>query len=210
MFSFFMLCGHGGCQGKYMMMMTNPLALIILHAGAQITAEMASQIISPIIFSCIVYWMVGFQRNGSKFMIFMVLMVLCQLAATSLALMVSAVCRTTDLSVTVLPMALEINRLYGGFFLSPMILPKYFVWLDALSYVKYTYTAISLNELHGLTITCTRKEYVNGVCPITSGQQTISKLGLDYLNIGSCVTILLFYILVTRAITYLGIRYLKK
>lgn len=77
---------------------------------------MASQIVSPMIFSCIVYWMVGFQRNGSKFMIFMVFMVLTQLAATSLALMVSAICRTTDLSVTVLPMALEVNRLFGGFF----------------------------------------------------------------------------------------------
>ena len=184
--------------------------LMRLVINAQITAEMASQIISPIIFSCIVYWMVGFQRNGSKFMIFMVLMVLCQLAATSLALMVSAICRTTDLSVTVLPMALEINRLFGGFFLSPKSLPTYFVWLDALSYVKYTYTAISLNELRGLRIVCAANEYVDGVCPITSEQQTITSLGLDYLSIGSCVTILIFYILITRAIAYLGIRYLKK
>lgn len=191
-------------------MMNVHWALMSLIVHAQITAEMASQIISPVIFSCIVYWMVGFQRNGSKFMIFMVLMVLCQLAATSLALMVSAICRTTDLSVTVLPMVLEVNRLFGGFFLAPSSLPQYFVWLDALSYVKYTYTAISLNELHGLTIRCDAKEYVNGVCPITSGQQTIKSLGLDYLNIGSCVAILIFYILITRAIAYLGIRYLKK
>uniref|UniRef100_A0A7I4AWE4 ABC transporter domain-containing protein n=1 Tax=Physcomitrium patens TaxID=3218 RepID=A0A7I4AWE4_PHYPA len=177
---------------------------------AKVTAEMVSQIVSPIIFSFIVYWMVGFQRNGSKFMIFMVLMVLCQLAATSLALMVSAICRTTDFSVTVLPMVLEVNRLFGGFFLSPKNLPDYFVWLDAFSYVKYTYTAISLNELHGLKIRCSPSEYVAGACPITSGEQTIKSLGLDYLNIGSCITILIFYILITRIIAYLGIRYLKK
>jgi ATP-binding cassette subfamily G (WHITE) protein 2 len=171
---------------------------------------MVSQIVSPMIFSCIVYWMVGFQKNGSKFMIFMVFMILTQLAATSLALMISAICRTTDLSVTVLPMALEVNRLYGGFFLSPKSLPKYFAWLDALSYVKYTYTAISLNELRNLTIRCTTSQYVDGVCPITTGEQTIVSLGLDYLNIGSCATILIFYILITRVVAYLGIRYLKK
>lgn len=171
---------------------------------------MVSQIVSPMIFSCIVYWMVGFQKNGSKFIIFVVFMILTQLAATSLALMISAICRTTDLSVTVLPMALEVNRLFGGFFLSPKSLPKYFAWLDALSYVKYTYTAISLNELRHLKIRCTDSEYVGGVCPITSGEQTITSLGLDYLNIGSCATILIFYILITRAIAYLGIRYLKK
>jgi len=47
---------------------------------------------------------------------------------------VSAVGRTTDLAVTILPMALEICRLFGGFFLPPAKLPSYFVWLDVLSY----------------------------------------------------------------------------
>ncbi len=39
-------------------------------------------------------------------------------------------------AVTVLPMALELARLFGGFFLSPANLPSYFSWLDALSFVK--------------------------------------------------------------------------
>jgi hypothetical protein len=42
----------------------------------------------------------------------------------------------------VLPLALEICRLFGGFFLPPASLPKYFVWLDALSYVKYSYEGV--------------------------------------------------------------------
>ena len=41
-----------------------------------------------------------------------------------------------------LPLALEICRLFGGFFLAPANLPKYFVWLDALSYVKYSYEGV--------------------------------------------------------------------
>lgn len=55
-------------------------------------------------------------------------MILCSTAATSLALAVSAIARTTDMSVTILPMALEICRLFGGFFLSPANLPQYFSW----------------------------------------------------------------------------------
>ncbi len=83
-------------------------------------------------------------------------MILCSLSATSLALAVSAVCRTVDMSVTVLPMLLELCRLFGGFFLSPANVPKYFEWLDLLSYVQYTYVGISLNELTGLQLTgCT-------------------------------------------------------
>lgn len=61
------------------------------------------QLPGPIIFSCIVYWMVGLQADAGKFFIFMAFMILTSLTSTSLALMVSALARTTTLSVTILP-----------------------------------------------------------------------------------------------------------
>lgn len=63
-------------------------------------------------------------------------MVLCNSAATSRALMVSAMGRTTDMAVAILPMMLEVSRLFGGFFLPPSNLPSNFSWLDALSCVE--------------------------------------------------------------------------
>ena len=105
---------------------------------AKTTADALVQIPQPIVFSIIVYFLVGFQDVGSKFIIFTLFMIFCSLSATSLALMVSALCKTTDFAVTVLPLTLEIGRLFGGFFLAPALLPKYFEWLDALSYIKYT------------------------------------------------------------------------
>lgn len=102
------------------------------------------QILPPIVFSAIVYRLIGLQHDVGKWFVYMCFMVLTQFSATSLATMVSTLCRTTDFSVTVLPIGFEIGRLFGGFFLPPVQLPKYFVWLDALSYVKYAYTGISL------------------------------------------------------------------
>ena len=136
-------------------------------------------------------------------------MVLCSVAATSLALAVSALARTTDLAVTVLPMALEVSRLFGGLFLSPKNLPPYFVWLDVLSYVKSTYIGVSLNELTGLVLDCKPTELVNGVCPITSGQTTITNLGLDKYSIGACAGALIAFIVIMRFIAYLGVRFIK-
>ena len=43
------------------------------------------------------------------------------------------------MSVIVLLLALQVTRLFSGFFLAPSRLPKYFSWLDALSYVKYNF-----------------------------------------------------------------------
>lgn len=58
-------------------------------------AESLMQILCPIIFSCIVYFLIGLQADAGKFFIFMAFMILCSLAATSLALAVSALARTT-------------------------------------------------------------------------------------------------------------------
>jgi hypothetical protein len=95
------------------------------------------------------------QASAHDFIIFIVFMVLCAMAATSLALAVAAWARTTNMAVVILPMvsatstvqerqlcltllcytshakfwpnnclqALEICRLFGGYYLSPANLP---------------------------------------------------------------------------------------
>jgi ATP-binding cassette subfamily G (WHITE) protein 2 len=60
---------------------------------ARTVCEIVLQLPSPILFSCVVYWLVGLQPLASKFLIFTGFMVLCSNAATSLAVMVSALCR---------------------------------------------------------------------------------------------------------------------
>ncbi|PSC67254.1 ABC transporter G family [Micractinium conductrix] len=161
---------------------------------AKTTAEAAMYVIAPICFSSIAYWMVGLQPTFGKFCVFSCFMVLCQQAAVSLAQAVSALCRDVDTSVVVLPMALEITRLFGGFFLAPALQQKWMVVLDYLSYVRYTYMGVALNELHGLVLTCTPEQLAKapgGVCPITSGEQTINTLDLDQLSIGANAGVLL-------------------
>ena len=143
-------------------------------------------------------------------------MLLCSVASTSLALMISALCRTTDMSVTVLPMVLEVSRLFGGFFLAPSRLPKYFTWLDALSYVKYSFVGASLNELHDLQLTCegvknfkwNSSVTITDKC-ITRGEETIGKQGYDYLNITGCIAILISFIIFCRTWAFIGVRFLK-
>lgn len=141
----------------------------------------------------------------------MVLIILCSVTSTSLALMVSALCRTTALSVTVLPMILEVTRLFGGFFLAPRRLPKYFSWLDALSYIKYTFVGLSLNEFTGL-LDAPSGNITNstiGGQAIQTGSQLIDDRDYDYINIGGCIGVLLGFIVLCRLLAFLGVRYIK-
>jgi ATP-binding cassette subfamily G (WHITE) protein 2 len=176
---------------------------------AKMMAEMTVQMFFPLLFSCIVYFLVGFQNDAGKFFIFVCFMELCSLTATSLALMISTFCRTVTLSITILPLILEICRLYGGFFLPPSKLPAYFSWLDALSFVKYSYTGIALNELNGLKLYCEENELVGGKCPITSGEQVIKSNGFDYITIWGCALVLIAMIIFFRILAFVGLRWVK-
>jgi ATP-binding cassette, subfamily G (WHITE), member 2 len=160
------------------------------------------------------FWVSFLQAVASKFIIFLIFMCFCSLSATSAALAISTLCRTTDMSVAVLPMIIEVTRLFGGFFLSPSRLPNYFSWLDALSYIKYSYVGISLNELQGLELYCTESQLVQRAdgsfrCPITRGEQTIDSLGLDFISVGGCAGVLIGLIIFSRVVAYLGLRFLK-
>jgi ATP-binding cassette subfamily G (WHITE) protein 2 len=69
-----------------------------------------------------------------------------------------------------------------------------------------------MNELQGLELTCTSAELASspgGVCPVTSGEQTIDRLGLGELSIAANAAVLLAFIVVCRVVAYLGIRFLK-
>lgn len=171
-------------------------------------AEVIVTIVYPFIFSLVVYFIIGLQADFVKFLIFTSLLCLCCLASTSLALLVSAVCHTTIMSLTVFPFLLELGRLFGGYFLPPNRLPIYFVWLDFISYVKYCYIGISLSELDGLVLTCTDEEVAAGNC-ITDGYQTAIDLGMDSYGIGWCYFAIIILIVIFRAGTYLALRFLK-
>lgn len=90
-----------------------------------------------------------------------------------------------------------------------MILPKYYSWIDALSYVKYGYVGASLVELQDLEYTCpvvNATSNVTAAC-VRTGEQTIATLGLDYISIGGCIGVLFGYIIALRIVGWLAVRW---
>ena len=181
-------------------------------------ADMLIQVIAPIIFTCTSYPLVGFQNTGRKFMIFMGFMILDSFAATSLTNMISCLCVSIEMSTVVTACAYEIIRLYGGWFISPKLMATYPDWefADVLSYIKYAFVGISLNENDGLTLTCLNSELVNGKCTMPplaaapfNGQAYNMFYGYSRYTIEFCFGILVAYIIICRIIAYLALRYIK-
>jgi len=182
---------------------------------AKFMTDMLFQIPMPIVFTCIVYPMTQLAIHpAEKFFIFMAFNILCSMACTSLANMTSCIFVSIEMSTVSLAMFMEVTRLYSGFFISPLLListPLYyrFKFADCLSYMKYAYVGLCLNEYRDLKLHCSSAEVSAKLCKVTSGNSISAQYGYDQYSRSFCIGMLVVYILITRYIGYLGLRYIK-
>lgn len=171
--------------------------------------DMIAQIPAPIIFSLIVYPIVGFQNTAQKFRNFMWLMILSCQAATAMTSMISCMFVSLQVTVVVIAISFEITRLFGGWFVPPTLLTTMSQWkfADALSYLKYSFIGVSLNEYQGLVLDCTAAQIKSGT--ICNGAQQIALYGYDQYTINECCACLVGLAIGFRLLSYLALRFIK-
>ena len=181
---------------------------------AKSIAEMTFQLIIPVLFSVTVYPLTSLNPNINNFFVFLVLNTLGSFAATSLSNMMSCLFVSIELSTIGLALVMEISRLYSGFFVSPKTLrtlSTFDSWkfADAISYMKYLYVGLCVNEYQGQRFYCTASEEKNGVCPFTTGEKWMKMYGYDAYSTEYCCGMLCAYIIVCRICAYLSLRFIK-
>jgi len=115
------------------------------------------------------------------------------------------------MTTVAMSLVFEITRLYGGFFISPLLMQASRNWQFArdLSFLNYVFVGIAINEFSGLEFYCTPKQLVKGVCPYTNGEQVMAVYGYDLTSLGFNAGILVVYIFGCRFFAYLALRFIK-
>ena len=177
---------------------------------AKTVTDFLTQCWPPILFTCLVYPEIGYQPRTDKFFIYMAFMILDTFTATSIATAVTCIFVSIELSTVVLAGFFEMCRLYGGFFTSPMQLKDYPDWkfADRLSYLKYVYVGVALNELNDLDLSCTADNIAANKC-VSSGEELAAQKGYDQYNVSHLAGYLILYIFIARLVGYLGLRFIK-
>lgn len=170
-------------------------------------ADFVAQIPAPIIFAGVVYPLVGLNHSSpAKFQWFLLFMILSSNVAVSMVNMISCLFVSLQLTVVIIGISFEITRLFGGWFVSPLQLNNQYTWkfADALSYLKYAFVGVSLNEYEGLVL-CNP----NGVCNLSYANAQILKYGYQQYTVEDCAGYLCVLIIGFRFMSYLGLRFVK-
>ncbi|XP_012258088.2 protein white isoform X2 [Athalia rosae] len=128
-------------------------------------AETPVFIAVPLLFTVIVYPMIGLYPGVDHFLITAGIVTLVANVSTSFGYLISCASSSITMALSIGPPVIIPFLLFGGFFLNKASVPIYFEWFSYLSWFRYGNEALLINQWAEVdSIACTRS---NATCPRT-------------------------------------------
>lgn len=110
------------------------------------------RIVPPITMGTILYPMVGLVTQWPEFFKFILILVLFNLAASSICLFIGIVCKDNGLSNLIGSLVMLFSLLFAGLLLNHDSIPSGALWLQKLSIFHYGFEALIVNEVRYLSL----------------------------------------------------------
>ena len=152
------------------------------------------------------YWMMGFQNDGAKFLIFLAVMVCVTDVGMSLLNLVGAASKTVEQANVLTTVTLLVFMLFNGFYVNTANVGAYFRWIKHINFLYYSTRAATVNEFSGLVFECTEEEAATMGC-IPNGDAFLKRLGFEDASILEDCIVLIAMSLIFRIGSYLCLKY---
>jgi len=133
------------------------------------------RIIPPLLMGAIIYPMTGLVPDVTHFSIFILILVLFNLAAAGICLFIGIVCKDHGVANLIGSLVMLFSLLFAGLLLNHDTISPTAVWLQSLSIFHYAYESLIVNE--AVTLTLVDKKY--GLDITVPGAAILSSFGFD-------------------------------
>ncbi|BFY98581.1 hypothetical protein BsWGS_01621 [Bradybaena similaris] len=133
-------------------------------------AELPLFVMCTLLFVGVTYWMIGLNDSFEAFAVTCGISLYAGLVCVNIGYLISVVTGDTTLALSLASPILIPFMIFGGPFMNGDSTPDYFVWLDALSWFKYSYEIIMIKQWDDLDyIECQNKTVLTnsstpGIC----------------------------------------------
>eukprot|EP01041_Mallomonas_annulata_P000999 gene999-1965_t len=162
---------------------------------AKFLVELPSALLPSFVFAVIIYWISGLNPQGSRFVIFFLILNLITVTAMTLGLAISAFFPTVEAATAAGPVFVVIGIVFGGFYININSLPIVANWIPYISLFYWSFQALCINEFEGVTFTCDGNQL--SAC-IRTGEDVLNRLSFTDsigISIMGCIVLLVIYFL---------------
>ena len=135
------------------------------------------RIVPSILFSIVVYFMIGFQQTVAKFFIFFLAIFTTTICGSAFCFFLSASVEVFGIANLVSAMCFVLMMVFGGFLVEISSVIRWLSWIKWISIFRYSINILNINEFEGLTLCINETQKI---CPI-NGTYIIHNIAhIDY------------------------------
>ena len=107
-----------------------------------------------IIYGTVLYFMTALREGFSHYLVYIGVMLLENFAGIGLGMCLSASFNSVEMAPQLAPAFVILFLMFSGFFLNESNVPVFLIWLRELSFIRYAFQALCVNEFAGAEFSC--------------------------------------------------------
>jgi ABC-type multidrug transport system ATPase subunit/ABC-type multidrug transport system permease subunit len=182
---------------------------------AKTISDMSNNVFLAFVYGCIAYWTAGYRASFVAYLKFLFTYYWALSTAQSMGLFLSVMIPNQVISLVLAPPITLFFMILGGFYIPLQNMHHGIQWASYLSFARYSYSSMIVNEYSGRYIPCDDTNYTGSTtaimqCPLP-GEEVIESLGITgitqsyWFNVGMVILLQIFF----RFAAYLALRRTK-